>query len=192
METSAEAVRKRCSTCGRPGHDRRTCGRLAEADRGRRKFDPWADLEWEEHAEARQAVADHPDGMTLEQIGHLMGITRERVRQIEAQAIAKIQGETDLAPAAEVDGRPVPLTECERCGAYFARRGRARICDLCVAPTHGRASSARPSNVRTLPCPYRGRRRVKRHDPAAQRWRAEIAGRRLLLEEERRCVSGTS
>ena len=38
-------------------------------------------------------VAAHPDGGTLEQVASLWGVTRERVRQLEARAVAKLQRE---------------------------------------------------------------------------------------------------
>ena len=34
--------------------------------------------------------------MTLEQVGHAMGITRERVRQIESRAMAAIRSRREL------------------------------------------------------------------------------------------------
>lgn len=34
-------------------------------------------------------AAQHPDGITLEKIGELLGLTRERVRQLEDKAIAR-------------------------------------------------------------------------------------------------------
>jgi DNA-directed RNA polymerase sigma subunit (sigma70/sigma32) len=38
--------------------------------------------------------------MTLEDIGHEVGVTRERVRQIELRALTKMAAETQLAQAA--------------------------------------------------------------------------------------------
>ncbi len=35
-------------------------------------------------------VADNPDGMPLEAIGDLLGVTRERIRQIEAEGLRKL------------------------------------------------------------------------------------------------------
>jgi hypothetical protein len=54
-------------------------------------FDPWGELPWALHREAKEAVAAHPDGMTLEEIGDILGLTRERVRQIEATALKKLR-----------------------------------------------------------------------------------------------------
>ncbi|MBZ0116592.1 MAG: hypothetical protein K8H88_06350 [Sandaracinaceae bacterium] len=36
---------------------------------------------------AQAFVAEHPDGATLEQVGLALGVTRERVRQIELDAL---------------------------------------------------------------------------------------------------------
>lgn len=54
-------------------------------------FDPWGELPWALHREAHEVVAAHPDGMTLEEIGDILGLTRERVRQIEASALRKLR-----------------------------------------------------------------------------------------------------
>lgn len=149
-----DARRKRCSVCGRSGHDRRTCGR-AEARNGGRPFDPWRGLEWEEHAEARRIVAENPDGMTLEEVGKVLGVTRERVRQIEAAALEKLRTGTGLAEAVTVDDRTVALVPCRDCDAWFARRGRQKVCDDCASPKprRRRPPKAPPPEVRRLPPP---------------------------------------
>ena len=43
-------------------------------------------------------TARHPEGMTLDEIGSMLGLTRERVRQLETRALAAIQ-----APAARIE-----------------------------------------------------------------------------------------
>lgn len=39
----------------------------------------------------RFGLADHGDGMTLEEIGQMFGLTRERIRQIEAKALGRLR-----------------------------------------------------------------------------------------------------
>ena len=46
---------------------------------------PYCDDDW-----AWYVVHSHPEGLTLEQIGDLYGLSRERVRQIEEDAVRKI------------------------------------------------------------------------------------------------------
>lgn len=48
-------------------------------------------------AEAQRLVAEHPDGMTLEQVGDVLGVTRERIRQIEAAALKSLRLRCALA-----------------------------------------------------------------------------------------------
>lgn len=48
--------------------------------------DPWDDDDY-----AWYVVAHHPDGLSLEQVAALMGVTDERVRQIEQEAFAKLR-----------------------------------------------------------------------------------------------------
>lgn len=140
---SAVVKRKTCSSCGRPGHDRRSCGRLYAAS-STRAFDPWHDLEWEEHGAARRVVSEHPDGMTLEEVGKVLGVTRERVRQIEADALRKLRDGYGLGEAATVDGITVALVECQRCDLLFVRRGRATLCELCLDPPKIKARAPKP------------------------------------------------
>lgn len=123
--------KRKCSSCGRPGHDRRSCGRLGKSPR---PFDPWSDLEWEEHDEARAIVRDNPDGMTLEEVSEKLGITRERVRQIEAAALKKLRDGVDTFETADAGGLTVALVDCERCAEPFIRRGRLKVCELCSTP----------------------------------------------------------
>jgi len=40
---------------------------------------------------AVELVARNPDGLTLEQIGEYLGLTRERVRQVQEMALAKVE-----------------------------------------------------------------------------------------------------
>lgn len=46
---------------------------------------------FEEDPRSRYVVAHHPDGLSLDEIGMLFGITRERVRQIEVIALTKLR-----------------------------------------------------------------------------------------------------
>lgn len=53
---------------------------------------PYAD-----DVEAQRLVEANPDGMTLEQVGDVLGVTRERVRQIEAGALKSLRLRCALA-----------------------------------------------------------------------------------------------
>lgn len=48
-------------------------------------------LDQDPHGRAAIQIAEDLGGMTLDMVGALMGITRERVRQIEASAIRKVR-----------------------------------------------------------------------------------------------------
>lgn len=48
-------------------------------------------LEWERDTYAQELVARHPGGMKLDEMAREMGITRERIRQIEAAALRKLR-----------------------------------------------------------------------------------------------------
>ena len=54
------------------------------------------DLEVEEMAETCALDVADQDGMTLEHVGELLNVTRERIRMIEVQALAKVLGEHEL------------------------------------------------------------------------------------------------
>ena len=62
-------------------------GRMSPAERKRRNLTPYA-----EDPKAQALVDDNPDGMMLSEIADYLGLTRERVRQIEAQALQKLAG----------------------------------------------------------------------------------------------------
>jgi hypothetical protein len=124
-ETTSDV--KRCSTCGETGHDRRTCGK----SRGPKPSDPWSDLEYEDHDECQKIVEANPDGLTLEEVGAYLGITRERVRQIEVEALTKLREATGGA-VVETESFAFPLALCEGCGENYLRRGRSRSCLRCL------------------------------------------------------------
>lgn len=96
-----------------------------------RKSDPWRDLPWEQHEEARKVVKANPDGMTLEQIGSVLGLTRERVRQIETIALLKLKngetiGQYMLNRSA---GKVAWLVFCMKCQDYRTPvRGNCESC----------------------------------------------------------------
>jgi len=52
---------------------------------------------YEDDLDAQRLVAEHPDGMTLDQVGVTMGVTRERIRQIEAKALESLALRCQLA-----------------------------------------------------------------------------------------------
>jgi hypothetical protein len=94
-------------------------------------FDPWMDLEYEDHEYVQKVIKQNPDGMTFEQIGKVMGITRERARQIGAEAVNKLKSGEGLYKTVDIDGCTLALVECEWCGEYFPRNGRSTMCGNC-------------------------------------------------------------
>jgi hypothetical protein len=71
--------------------------------------------------------------MTLEEIGACMGITRERVRQIEHSAIRKLM-QNNGSDIAWLGKRTLAIPECKRCGEPFVRKtGRQIMCEACDA-----------------------------------------------------------
>lgn len=51
----------------------------------------WTRDAWEDDDHAWYVVAHHPEGLTLEQIGAVMGLSDERVRQIVEEALEKLR-----------------------------------------------------------------------------------------------------
>jgi hypothetical protein len=82
-------------------------------------------------------VRDNPDGMTLEEIGEILGVTRERVRQIELVALEKLRRgrEAGAGDSVEMKGRLATygfaLVECESCAGFFLRDGATTLCPDC-------------------------------------------------------------
>lgn len=106
-------------------------GQRRRDGRTKRHWNKWDDLPWEHHQEAQELVELHPDGMTLEQIGAVMGITRERVRQIENIAFRKL----NRVRRALKEGDTVVLEGpiCEGCNKRFERKsGRQTFCYTCL------------------------------------------------------------
>lgn len=52
-------------------------------------------LTWENDTEARNFVAQHPEGATLKEIGDHFGVSRERVRQIQKDALLRLRRELE-------------------------------------------------------------------------------------------------
>lgn len=50
---------------------------------------PQIDVAYEADEAAQRIVDENPDGARLEAIGHLYGVTRERIRQVETVAMTK-------------------------------------------------------------------------------------------------------
>lgn len=106
-------------------------------------YDPWLDLEWEEDAVAQKLTREHVDGMTLEDVGAHMGLTRERVRQIEVQAIRKLS-RAEGNGMVELDGYRFAVLECADCSAEFVRlSGRQEFCETCSAEKRRTATKGR-------------------------------------------------
>ena len=56
-------------------------------------FNAWKDIPYSEHAEAQLAVkvAESWGGMTMQEIANIMGVSKQRVEQIERNALAKLR-----------------------------------------------------------------------------------------------------
>lgn len=82
--------------------------------------------------------------MTLEEIGAVMGITRERVRQIEHTAIAKLTHDTgnDIS---WIGSLTMPIPDCKKCGEPYVRStGRQTLCSVCEAARKPRRRNIPP------------------------------------------------
>lgn len=78
-------------------------------------------------------MAQNPAGMTLEQIGATMNITRERVRQIESTALRKIS-QNSGSDITVFGGFTIAIPSCRKCGEPFIRAaGRQEMCAPCDA-----------------------------------------------------------
>jgi len=62
----------------------------------------WDKLPWEDDDWCWYAVACHPGGLTIEEVAALTGLSSERVRQIEQEALAKLAVEPSAVEAMEV------------------------------------------------------------------------------------------
>lgn len=67
-------------------------------------LEPW-ELAWSCSLDIADA-AELAGGMTLEAVGRMMNMTRERIRQIETAAMATFLDDTALTEAEMVSGRP--------------------------------------------------------------------------------------
>ncbi len=99
-------------------------------DRGAKRLERsrWDTIPWERDAQARLLVAAYPDGLSMESVALVMGLSRERVRQIEAAAItkarvaaARLGFDIDVAltellerPTGRLGGRPLPRAHARR------------------------------------------------------------------------------
>lgn len=83
----APAPKLTCPACGRAkSKGAAHCGRcMVMKPRPDAVIDD--DTRYEHDAAAQLVVARHPDGATLELVGALMGVTRQRAEQLEAQAL---------------------------------------------------------------------------------------------------------
>lgn len=62
----------------------------------------WQILDWEDDPWAQRFVEAHPGGATLDEVGQALGVERERVRQIEREALMKLAAKhRDLASDAK-------------------------------------------------------------------------------------------
>lgn len=70
------------------------------------------DLEPDEMAESCALDVADRDGETLEEIGTIMNLTRERIRQIETRGLAKLKALADLAKLQDQEENDLDDVEC--------------------------------------------------------------------------------
>ena len=88
-------------------------------------------------------VRENPDGMTLEEIGDVLGVTRERVRQIEVIALDKLK----KGGSASKQWPASAVTDAVE-KALTASRPKARY--RVTVPTHAMAIARRLLPTRAL------------------------------------------
>ena len=138
---------------------------IARRSRRGKPFDAWLDLEWEEDALARQLVAEEPDGMTLDAIGEHLDLTRERVRQIEQDALRKLRRPELGNDVVELDGWSFAVLECPDCLSPFVRlNGRQELCAGCSSRRRASTPKGRRRDHAWSPSPSMERSRRKLAD----------------------------
>jgi hypothetical protein len=86
---------------------------------GREYLGPYVDqeTEWEEDDRCWYVVSRHSDGLTMKQIGELMGVSKQRVEQIQNGAIRKLRAVPDAYEAflyyMSARNKRHPLTEAQ-------------------------------------------------------------------------------
>ena len=88
-----QPVPLRCRICERECDSLTRSGRCPRCRYARRSSGGLVDnhTPWEEDDRCWYVVAHHPNGITLDDCASLMNISRERVRQIEAEALGKLR-----------------------------------------------------------------------------------------------------
>lgn len=114
--TLCPACRPVCVDCGDSisGGDAERCIDCMALAQLRQGSDIDPHTRYEDDLRCQAVVSAHPDGINNDQIGQLLGISRERVRQILDGAIARLRKRCELAGITEDEVRDM-----------LARRARA-------------------------------------------------------------------
>ena len=128
-------------------------------------------------------VVDRGSDLTLEQVGAIFGITRERIRQIEAVAIVKAQDAWGNGPrecaeegcvtmlaggigtycSAHVRGHRRKLRRCKDCGVYINPGSvRCQVCNVKVRAKNSAYNRANNSGNACIDCGHAIKRGAKR------------------------------